>query len=232
MKNKVIFSLTVIIALACTVAIYCLAFEEYKELFFINVSVACLTEVLILLNVPLLSSGRILTFNNASTSFVVTSYAFLLFLWTSGVSIFMTDDSSFKPLLIGVLVLTLAFAIALGAIEYGTGSAKKQGEAVASGVHRRRFSATHLASLLDEIKELAENVQDEHFDDRVRLLGICVDKITTIPVAKLERRKDILEESYNKLNEIKQLLEHGYTEPVIVKIDDFKTYATLIKNSI
>lgn len=232
MKSKVIFISAVIVALVCTVALYCLAFEEYGKLFFINVSVACLAEVIVLFNVPLLSSGRFLTFKNSLSSGICTSYAALMFVWTTVVSLLMGSDSSFRALYIGMIVLTLVFVVSLAVIELAANSAQQQSDAVDVASRSRTVSVAMLVSSLDEIKDIARSADDRQLGNSISQLAISVEKLATIPVAQLERNKDILDDGCKKLSEIRQLLECGDAVSAVARINEFKRYALLMKNNI
>ena len=103
MKNKIILGLVLLCVMACTVLVFHLIFDEHTKLFYINVITTCFAEVILLANIPLLSSEKLLTFKNAASSTILDVYAVVLFLWTVVYSAFIEDESGYKTLYIGML---------------------------------------------------------------------------------------------------------------------------------
>jgi hypothetical protein len=238
MKNKVIFFLTCVASLSCTVVLYCILFEEYSKLFFINVTVACLAELVLLMNVPVLSSALRLTFKNSAISGMLTLYAGLMFLWTTGVSLFMGPASSFRVLYIGMLVLTLVFVVAGGITRFAGEAIQQQGEADAAAVRRRNVSASEIVALFGEIKDIARKSPKVELENGISKLAVSVDMMTTIPVAKLERTPSMLNEAKERMLVVKSLLQllndgvHDDSSVVLEKIDELKRFVNVMKNSL
>ena len=101
MKNKVILIITMLLVIVCTIIIYALLFEEQNKLFYINVGIACLAEIILLANIPILSNEKLLTIKNVSLSVSLNLFAIVIFLWTAGCSLLMDQDSNLKTLYIG-----------------------------------------------------------------------------------------------------------------------------------
>ena len=238
MKNKVFFTLTCVAALACTVLLYCMLFEEHSKLFFINVTVACLAELVLLMNVPVLSSGCLLTFKNSAINGVLTLYAGLMFMWTTGVSLFMGPASSFRVLYIGMLVLTLVFVVAGGITGFAGGATQQQGEADAAALRRRNVLASEIVALFGEIKDIARKIPGGDLENCISRLAVSVDMMTTIPVAKLERTPSLLNEAKERMLDVKRLLQAlndgtlDDSSVVLEKMDDLKRFVNVMKNSI
>ena len=236
MKNKVIFFLTCVAALACTVMLYCMLFEEHSKLFFINVTVACLAELVLLMNVAVFSSGCLLTFKNSATSGVLSLYAGLMFMWTTGVSLFQGAVPNFRVLYIGMLVLTLAFVVIGGITEFAGGKIQQQGQADAAAVRRRDVSVSELVALFEEIKDIVKNIPSHELENGISRLAVSVEMVTTIPVAKLERDPSLLNEAKEKLDAIRfqlQTSKNGKVDDMsalLEKIDDFKRFVNVLKS--
>ena len=75
----------------CTALLYHLIYEEHTTLFYANVVVTWVAEGILLLNLPLFSSTKLLDFKNAASMTILNFAAIILLLWTIGYS-FYTDD--------------------------------------------------------------------------------------------------------------------------------------------
>ena len=111
MKNKIILIITILLAITCTFIIYTLLFEEQNKIFYINVGIACLTEIILLANIPILSNEKLLTIKNVSLSISLNLFAIAIFLWTTGCSLLVDQDNNLKILYIGLLVITTIFSL-------------------------------------------------------------------------------------------------------------------------
>ena len=128
MRNKIISGLVLLCVMACTILVFHLIFDEHTKLFYINVVTTCIAEVILLSNIPLLSNERLLNFKNAASSTILDAYAIILFLWTVIYSVFVEEESDYKILYIGMLVITVVSIIAFGAIEIGGNIMQKEDE--------------------------------------------------------------------------------------------------------
>ena len=99
MKNKVILIITMLLVIVCTIIIYTLLFEEQNKLFYINVGIACLAEIILLANIPILSNEKLLTIKNVSLSVSLNLFAIVIFLWTAGCSLLMDQASNYYYIL-------------------------------------------------------------------------------------------------------------------------------------
>ena len=144
MKNKVILIITMLLVIVCTIIIYTLLFEEQNKLFYINVGIACLAEIILLANIPILSNEKLLTIKNVSLSVSLNLFAIVIFLWTAGCSLLMDQDSNLKTLYIGLLVITIIFFIINGAtvIMAGGVTEKKALDIQSTIENKKMFSAS------------------------------------------------------------------------------------------
>ena len=114
--KKILYPTMVVLVLACTAGLYYLLFDKHSTIFYINVAVACVAELLLLANIPIWSGKKLLNVTNVSVSKFVNLYAIGLFLWTTfyTLAIHPTGDYNYKILIIGLLLITLPFVIFAG----------------------------------------------------------------------------------------------------------------------
>lgn len=240
MKNKILLVVLSLCVMACTIGVLHLIFDEHTKLFYINVITTCICEIILLSNIPLFSSRKLLTFKNAATSTVLDIYAILMFLWTIAYSPFIEKEDDFKPLYIGMLILTVIFAIALGIIEVGGNVMQKvEAEQTQSTSEKK-----HYLMALDRYYLYAETVlatnHSEWKGDTLRSLKLALDKLSNIPSNKLEQNQDFVSEANRHLDGIKDLLEklsnadekEDIQKGISLKIEQLKIYVTTSKNSL
>lgn len=238
MKNKFILGLVTTCAIACTIIIYLLIFEEYSLLFYINVITACIAEILLLTNIPLLSSKRLLTYSNASSSIIINAYAILLFLWIS-ISTFLVEEDNYKIIYIGGLILTILLICLLGSIRISRNSIEKEEANNHSCLQSRK---TFLFSLEDYWGSITNTVTMLPIDStwkthNLQVLKIALDKLSSIPSHKIENLH--ITEINCQLKEIKELFDKlsDYEQQnvqlqITQKINQLKNHITTIKSSI
>lgn len=207
MKDKIIPAVVLLIALVCTVTVYYMIFDEHSKLFYINVIVACITEAILLSNIPILSNEKWLTFKNVATSIILNFYAIVLFLWTSIYSLFIQDEGDYNILFIGMLVISILFIILLGAVEIGGSFMNKQEQGLRKTTLNKKIFLTNLNMYWADIQDISKDVDLTWKEDSLQKLRMVIDKISIIPSEKLERNPDVISEINLKLNEIKTLLK-------------------------
>ena len=171
MKSKIMSGLLLLCAIACTIVVFHLIFDEHTKLFYINVATACVAEALFLANIPLFSSGRLLTFKNAASSVVMDTYAILLFLWTVVYSLFIEEESDYKVLYIGMLALTVVFLVAFAAVEMGGSVMQQEEEAQNSVAASKRAYLVSLNDYFLSVQEMLSPARPDWADDALRTLA-------------------------------------------------------------
>jgi hypothetical protein len=239
MKNKIILGLVLLCVMACTVLVFHLIFDEHTKLFYINVITTCFAEVILLANIPLLSSEKLLTFKNAASSTILDVYAVVLFLWTVVYSAFIEDESGYKTLYIGMLIISVIFIIALGVVELGGNFMQKEEESLQQTAASKKVYLLSLNNYFLDIQEILSPFSSDWKDDVLRTLKVTLDKIYTIPSEKLERSEMVVSEMNQRMKEIKGLFsslpdnaDDTQRSQITRKIDLFKNYITTIKSSL
>ena len=239
MKNKIITGLILLCVIVCTIVVFNLIFDEHSTLFYINVITTCSAEVILLSNIPLLSSGRLLTFKNAASSTILDTYAVVLFLWTSIYSLFVEDESDLKVLYVGMLIITVLFCIAFGAVEIGGNVMQNEEEKQKQTATRKNVYIISLDSYFLDVQEMLAQYHSDWKDDTLRTLKLIIDKLSLIPSGKLERNDSVISEINQRLDEIKGLLsalsgnqDESQKLQLTRKIDQLKNYVTTIKSSL
>ena len=241
MNNKIISALVILCIVVCTIVIYNLAFSVHAKLFYINVVTACVCEVILLANIPLWASQRLLTFKNAAMSYVLDAYAIVLFLWTAVFSFFVEDEGDITTLYIGMLVTTVIFVAAFGMVAKG-GSAMEEEAAVQEAVAGyKKQCLVSLENYRLKAKELLAADGSEWKEDTLRTLNLTLDKIASIPTYKLDRSENFVSETNSRLEEIKDMLARqagngddasALRAETTRKIEQLKNYVTTIKTSL
>lgn len=239
MKNKIISGLVLLCVIACTVLVFHLIFDEHTKLFYINVITTCITEIILLSNIPLLSSEKLLTFKNAASSIVLDTYVIILFLWTAIYSAFIEEESDYKVLYIGMLVVTVISIITLGAVELGGCIMQKEENKQKQTAASKKVYLVSLDSYLLNIQEILSPFNSAWKDDALHTLKIALDKMAIIPSEKLERNDIVVSGMNQRLEEIRELFSslaenenEEQKSQVIKKIDQLKSYITTIKSSL
>lgn len=241
MNNKIISALVMLCVIVCTIVIFNLAFDVHAKLFYINVVTACVCEVILLANIPLFSSSRLLTFKNAATSYVLDAYAIVLLLWTVVYSFFVEEEADFTTLYIGMLVTTVVFAAAFGIVAKGGSAMEEEAAAHEAVAANKKLYLVSLDNYRQETAELLSADSSEWKDSTLRSLYLTLDKIASIPSYKLDRSENFVSETNSRLEEIKDLLarQAGGDAPTDTiraeatrKIEQLKSYVTTIKPSL
>lgn len=239
MKSKIISGLVLLCVIVCTIVVFHLIFDEHTKLFYINVITTCFAEAILLANIPLLSSKRLLTFKNAASSTILDAYAVVLFLWTVVCSAFIEDESGYKTLYIGMLIISVIFVIALGVVELGGNFMQKEEESLQQTAASKKVYLLSLTNYFLDIQEILSPFHSDWKDDVLRNLKVTLDKISMIPTEKLERNEMVISEMNQRMEEIKGLFsslpdnaDDTRRSQITRKIDLFKNYVTTIKSSL
>ena len=231
--------LLLLCAIACTIVVFHLIFDEHTKLFYINVATACVAEALLLANIPLFSSGRLLTFKNAASSVVMDTYAILLFLWTVVYSLFIEEESDYKVLYIGMLALTVVFLVAFAAVEMGGSVMQQEEEAQNSVAASKRAYLVSLNDYFLSVQEMLSPVRPDWADDALRTLRLTLDKVAILPSEKLGRNPSATAEINRRLEDIKQAFsasaangDEPQRQQLTEKINQLRNYVTNLKTSL
>ncbi len=240
MKNKIISSLVLLITLVCTIIIYHLLFDEHSKLFYINVVTACIVEIILLANIPILSNEKWLTFKSAATTNILNIYAILLFLWTGIYSLCIEEESDYKMLYIGMLAVSIIFIVLLGITELGGNFMQKQEQGIKQTTQKKKILLISLNMYWSDIQDMLQTVTPDWKNDALRKLKASIDKISIIPSKKLEDNIEITADINTKLNDIKEVFnkiskdsENSYLQnEADQKIEQLKNYIVAIKSSL
>lgn len=239
MKSRIISGLVLLCVIVCTVIVYRLIFDELSTLFYVNVTVACVAETILLINIPILSNRQLLTFKNAASSTVLDIFAIVLFLWTSIYSLFVEEKSDYRILYIGLLVTIIIFIFLFGSVEMGGSFMQKEEKRQQQVSQEKRMFSNFLTIYHMEVCNILITVNAGVANEIKRILEMVLDKISTIPSEKLERNDSVTTSIYEKLNEIKALVENLRKEDtqetstqIIHKLESFNNYVTTIKSTL
>ena len=241
MKNKIILIITILLAITCTFIIYTLLFEEQNKIFYINVGIACLTEIILLANIPILSNEKLLTIKNVSLSISLNLFAIAIFLWTTGCSLLVDQDNNLKILYIGLLVITTIFFIINGAtVIMAGGVTEKKALDIQSTIENKKMFYASIDNCWIETKNELENINSDWKDKTLQSFKIVLDKISMIPAYKLDRHSEIVNELTEKLNEIHELFQKVAGSPeqgelqshTTLKINQLRNYVQTIKSTL
>ena len=207
MKNKILTVVVMVCVIICTIGIFTLIFDEHARLFYINVITTCACEIILLANIPLLSSTRLLTFKNVASSTVLDVYAILMFLWTISYSTFIEDENDLNALYIGMLILTVIFAFALGIVEIGGGIMGKTEKEQTEDTSRKKDYSKMLDDYYLHIENLLSEDHSTWKEDVLRSLKLSLDKLANIPSNKIEQNESSILAMSRHLENIKTMFE-------------------------
>lgn len=237
MKNKIILSLVLLCVIVCTTIIYHLIFDEHNTLFYINVGVSCVAEIILFLNIPILSDEKILTFKNAATTIVLNIYVIALFLWTSFSNLFIEEENDYKVLYIGILIITVIFLLLFGSVELGGNIMQKEEKKLQHLRDEKNEFRNSITVYRLEISSILDNLKIEIPGEAASLLETVFDKIVTFPSEKVNDKVSI--DINEKLEEIKIIfkeIQNGNAQEklqseVIQKIKYLHKYINTLKST-
>ncbi len=227
--KKFIFPIVVVLAVACTAGLYYLLFDQQtSNLFYLNTAVACIAEILLLMNIPIWSSKKLLTITNATVSTFTNIYAIAVFLWTLifSLAIYEPQNEQFKTFLIGLLIVTLLYIVICGIAAVSTTTAEGISEEQTAQVEKRENLKQTVALTIMDICNTLESDESEWKDNTVRLLKMISDKVSSLPSEKLARTPDIAQNVKENIMEISLLCEQ------IASAEDASTVQTEITNKL
>ena len=237
--KKALFPLMVLLVVACTAGIYYLLFDEHSTLFHVNTIVTCLAEVLLLANIPIWSGEKMMTVKNAAASVSVNIYAVLVFLWTTvyTLAIYNSEEENYKPLIIGLLGITLLFVILYGATMIGGGVTEKHVEELQTKSASKKLFVFSVQESFMNIKEALHDEESEWKDETLKALRTIADKIGAMPTDKLSKNTDITSELKDRMDSIAEMCEGLATADnkaerqakITHKVNQLKNYLTTIK---
>ena len=170
---------------------------------------------------------------------MVNLYAVLLFLWTTVYSFFVETDADFRVLYIGLLALTVLFAVCLGTTELGGGVMQVEENRSNGSRQGCKQFRTSLENHWNELQGLCASAGGEAGDALLRSLRLTFDKLSSIPANKLEGHDAELQEVDRRLLEIKMLLapdgpdkEAGGATQICQKADELQRYVTSMKSTL
>lgn len=185
----------------CTVGLYYLLFDEHSTLLYVNVCTACITEGILCLSIPMLADERLLTFKRAASQYILVTYSILIFLWTTGYTLFMSESDSIKYLYVGLLVISVVFIFLLIVTEVGGDAMRKKEETLQATIRMKKQTILSLENFWFEVQNELCNHSDWE-NETLHTLRATLDKIASIPVEKWERNEDIAEEVNRRLSEL------------------------------
>lgn len=208
--KKTHFPLVILITLACTIGIYYLIWgEQTSTLFYINMIITCITEVILLANIPIWSGEKIMTVKNIAISTLINRYAILVFLWTVIFSLIIYNPGSenYKVLVLGLLFITLLFAVIGGATMVGGNATEEYVEDLESKSNNKKTVVFSVQDSFDNIKEALCGIDSEWKDETIQTLRIIVDKIGAMPIEQLSKNLDVASELKERMDGILELSE-------------------------
>lgn len=220
----------------CTALLYHLIYEEHTTLFYINVVITWIAEGILLLNIPVFSSAKLLDFKNAASLTILNSSAVLLLLWTVGYSLAVKDQENLDNLYIDLLVIAIISIAALGVTEIGGSAMKKQEAELNTTIRKKKRIVVSIGMFLEDAKNCLHN-QSDWENETLSALKNVLDKISSIPAEKAERNEDVMEGINNKLKNIQEMLEkysndcsdEALMQTITRKVNQLKNYVTTIK---
>ena len=240
--KKALFPLMVLLAVACTAGIYYLLFDEHSTLFYVNTIVTCLAEVLLLANIPIWSGEKMMTVKNASASVSVNIYAVSVFLWTTiyTLAIYNAEEENYKPLVIGLLGITLLFVILYGATMIGGSVTEKHVEELQTKSVSKKLFVFSVQESFTNIKEALHDEESDWKDETLKVLRTIADKIGAMPTEKLSKNTDIASELKERMESIAEMCEGlaaaenkaEQQAKITRKANQLKNYLTTIKTII
>lgn len=237
--KKALFPLMVLLVVACTAGIYYLLFDEHSSLFYVNTIVTCVAEMLLLANIPIWSGEKMMTVKNAAASVSVNIYAVLVFLWTTvyTLAIYNSEEKNYKPLIIGLLGVTLLFVALYGATMIGGGVTEKHIEELQTKSASKKLFVFSVQELFTNFKEALHDEDSEWKDETLKALRTITDKIGAMPTDKLSKNADIASELKERMESIVEMCEglataENKTEQqakITRKVNQLKNYLVTIK---
>ena len=227
-KNFLILFVAILVIVGITIGLfYLLGPEEKTHLFYANMVVTSILEIMLLCNLPFFTNGKLTTVRNTSISMQLFYF-----------NVFLSDTVDTKYYYAGLLVIFLIFVALISIVGIGGNvQAEKQKEIEQSVMVRK----SHLAStqmVMMEYRQALRDVDSEQKDRQGRQLKILLDKIAAIPAEKLERNATVVEDINIKLNGLKSYFQirkesvEVDMDTLTREIENFTEYISYIKNTL
>lgn len=237
--KKSLFPIIVVLAVACTVGIFYLIFEQHNHLFYISTIATCVAEVLLLMNVPIWSGKKLLTITNATVSIFTNIYAIAICAWTLtfALGIHDAEKENFKIYYIGLLILTLLFIVFCGVSAIGAHTAEEESKEQEALIENRR-NVVEFAKILEiDIQTALEKEDSEWKEGFLRLVKMLVEKLSSFPHEKLHNNPSLVQKVEGELTEIATMCEQlasaedheAMQGDILSKLNKLSKYVTTIK---
>ena len=195
--------------------------------------------MLLLSNIPIWSGEKMMTVKNASVTVSINAYAILLFSWTTiyTLVIYNSESENYKPLYIGVLLLTLLFVVFCGATLIGGETTEKHVKELETAVSNKKLFVFSAQEALMNIKDALQDDDSDWKDETLRALRTIADKIGAMPTDKLSKHADIANELKERFLAIEEMCESLATAEnkqetqtkITRKTNQLKNYLVTIK---
>ena len=238
-KNFLILFVAILVIVGITIGLfYLLGQEEKTHLFYANMVVTSILEIMLLCNLPFFTNGKLTTVRNTSISMQLFYFILSEAIWMLVFNVFLSDTVDTKYYYAGLLVIFLIFVALISIVGIGGNvQAEKQKEIEQSVMVRK----SHLAStqmVMMEYRQALRDVDSEQKDRQGQQLKILLDKIAAIPAEKLERNATVVEDINIKLNGLKSYFQirkesvEVDMDTLTREIENFTEYISYIKNTL
>lgn len=191
MKQTLIITWLVAVALTAGLYLYIFSSSEYGSLFAINLGVAIVSVSLLLYSIGGFVSREGTEVTNASKSTLLIIYAIALFGWTTASSLVWKDDPFFE-IWIGNGLLTLGLAVVYGLTAAGSEVIAEHEETVQTVRETRKATVFSIQDWCSDLADLTAKEEDSWKDD-IRKDALSIkERIETIPARLLDRNPDFL----------------------------------------
>lgn len=202
--KKVLFPIVVLLTTALTVGIYYLLFDKIDALFYITTIVTCVSEVLLLMNIPIWTGEKMFNVTSVTISRSVNAYAIGIFLWTILYVLALHDlgNGKFTIYIVGMLILTLILVVVCGTSTVGAGTAEKLSEQVQATVNNRKNVVQYVRISVMDVCNTINGDDTEWKDNTEKLLKLVTDKVTSMPTEKLQANPDVARRIEDSMSDI------------------------------
>lgn len=202
--RKILFPIVVMLTIACTVGIYYLLFDKIDTLFYIATIVTCVSEVLLLMNIPIWTGEKMFNVTSVTISRSVNGYAIAIFLWTMLYVLAIHDlgSGTYTVYIVGMLIATLIFVVVCGASAIGADTAEKMSVEVQSTVDNRKNIVQFVRISAADVSNATKCDDTEWRDDVERLLRMITDNLASMPAEKLNSRPEIARHVEDSMTDI------------------------------
>lgn len=237
--KKVLFPIVLLLTMALTVGIYYFIFDKVDTLFYIATIVTCISEALLLMNVPIWTGEKMFNVTSVTISRAVNGYAIAIFLWTIlyVIAIHDMENGKFTVYIIGMLIASLIFVVVCGVSAIGAGTAEKLSEEVQATADNRKNIVQFVRVSAMDVSNALKCDDSEWRDDIEKLLKIVTDKVASMPTSKLYGNTDVarrIEDSITDIATTSELLATAADKAackaeITDKLNRLNKYITTIK---